>query len=132
MPQQDKSHATIGCSQLEGQEIIPNNQEELKEAIRLAFDYRGDTTLRFKDGSTQEGFVYNFNHTSRVIQLFIKEGARESVPTTASYDQIASVLFSGADIAFGKSWDDWQAKSNKMREEEAARHDSNAVKLGIL
>jgi hypothetical protein len=132
MPQQDKSHATIGRSELEGKEIIPNNQDELKEAIRLAFDYRGDITLRFKNGSSLEGFVYNFDHVNRVIQLFIKEGPRESVPATASYDQVASVFFSGADTAFGKSWDTWQAKSAKQRAEEAARHDENAQELGIL
>jgi hypothetical protein len=133
MPQQDKSHATIGRSELEGKEIIPGSQDELKEAIRLAFDYRGDITIRFKDGGTLEGFVYNFNHSTRVIQLFIKEGGpRESVPTTANYDQVASVFFSGADTAFGKSWDTWQAKSAKQRAEEAAKHDENAQQLGIL
>lgn len=132
MPQQDKSHATIGCSKLEGQEIAPRNQEDLNEAVRLAFDYRGDVTLHLKDSSSVEGFVYNFNHQTRLIQLFIKEGARESVPTTATYDQVGSISFSGADTAFGKSWDDWQIKSTKMRDEEAARHDANAQKMGIL
>jgi len=68
-----------------------------------------------------------------VIQLFIKEGGpRESVPTTASYDQVASVFFSGADTAFGKSWDTWQTKSAKQRAEETAKHDEKAQNLGIL
>lgn len=132
MPQQDKSHAMIGCSKLEGQEIAPRNQDDLKEAVRLAFDYRGDVTLHLKDGSMIEGFVYNFDHQTRIIQLFIKEGARDSVPTTATYDQVGSISFSGADIAFGKSWDDWQTKSAKMRDEEAARHDATAKEMGIL
>ncbi|NJK92775.1 MAG: hypothetical protein HC904_13710 [Blastochloris sp.] len=132
MPQQDKSHSSIGCSQLEGREIIPATQEELKEAIRLAFDYRGDTTLRFKDGGSMEGYVFNFDHKNRQISLFVKEGVKESVTKTASYDQVASIFFSGADIAFGKSWDDWQTKSAKLKAEEAARHDAQAQELGIL
>jgi hypothetical protein len=133
MPQQDKQQHSVGRSEFEGKEISPQNTHELQEAIRLAFDYRGDITLKFKNGDSLEGFVYNFNHQSGLIQLFIKEGGpRESVPTTARYDQVSSVFFSGADTAFGKSWDNWQAKSAKQRSEEAARHDQNAQQMGIL
>ena len=33
--------------------------KELKEQIETAFDYRGHVTIRFKDGSSLEGFLFN-------------------------------------------------------------------------
>ena len=132
MPQSEKIHAPAGQERLEGKEITPSNTEELNEAIRLAFDYRGDTTLLLKDGSSVEGYIYNIDSKEGLISVFVKEGGKDSVPKTVYYSQVRSVLFSGADTAFGKSWDDWSAKSEKQREEEAERARQLASKLGHL
>ncbi len=131
MPQNDKSHATIGRSDWEGKTIEPANREELNEAIRLAFDYRGDTTLVLKDGNTVEGFVFNHDPATGMLQIFIKDG-KESTPATVNFDDIGSVFFSGADTAFGQSWDAWQSKSAKQRAAEAERLRQKAAELGHL
>lgn len=131
MPQQDKSHATIGRSELEGKSLNPQNTDELKEAIRLAFDYRGDVTLHLKDTTQVEGFVFNHDPVAGTIQLFVKQG-KESVPQSLRYDQVAAITFSGEDVAFGKSWEDWQAKSAKQRAAEAEKHRQRSIELGHL
>jgi len=130
MPQSDKSHGTAYSSQ-EGKTITPQNRAELDEAIRLAFDYRGDTTLQLKDGSSMEGYIFNFDSKSGSIQLFVKEG-KDSVAKKLTFDQVQAVVFSGDDKAFGKSWDDWSAKSARQREEEAERARKLAETLGHL
>jgi hypothetical protein len=131
MPQQDKSHATVGCSELEGKTITPTNREELNEAVRLAFDYRGDVTVNLRDGSAVEGFIFNHDAAAGTIQIFVKEG-KESLPRTIRYDDVVSVSFTGEDVAFGKSWSDWQAKSAKQREAEAEKHRQKSLELGHL
>ncbi|MDX6767148.1 MAG: hypothetical protein SFU85_10180 [Candidatus Methylacidiphilales bacterium] len=131
MPQQDKSHATIGRSELEGRTFEPTTRAELEEAIRLAFDYRGDVTLRLKDGTTAEGFIFNHNAQAGSISLFVKEG-KDSVAKDVRFDDVQSVIFSGADVAFGTSWEDWQAKSAKQRAAEAARLAEKSAQLGHL
>jgi hypothetical protein len=131
MPQQDKSHATIGRSELEGRVIEPSTRPELDEAIRLAFDYRGDVSLRLKDGSNIEGFVYNHSPQTGTLSLFIKEG-KDSVPKDVRHDDVQAVIFSGPDVAFGSSWDEWQNKSAKQKAAEAARLAEKAAALGHL
>lgn len=131
MPQNDKSHAAHGRSELEGRVIEPSTRPELEEAIRLAFDYRGDVSLRLKDGSTIEGFIFNHSAKAGTISIFVKEG-KDSVPKDARYDDVLAVIFSGPDVAFGQSWEDWQAKSAKQREAEAARLAEKSAQLGHL
>ncbi len=131
MPQSEKNHAPSGNTRLEGKEFHPATLAELEEALRLAFDYRGDTTLQLKDGTTVEGYLYNVDAKNGLAHIFVKEG-KDSVPKAVSYDTVKSVLFTGDDKAFGKSWDDWSAKSEKQREEEAERARRLAAQLGHL
>jgi hypothetical protein len=131
MPQQDKSHATIGRSEFEGKVITPSHREELNEAVRLAFDYRGDVTLHLKNGSTVEGFVFNHNASLGTIEVFVKEG-KDSIPVIVQHADVTSVAFTGADVAFGTSWDDWQAKSAKQREADAEKLRQQSLELGHL
>lgn len=131
MPQEDKSHATIGRSEFEGKVLTPANREELNEAVRLAFDYRGDVTLHLKDGTAVEGFVFNHNPSAGTLQLFVKQG-KDSVPHAVQHEQIDRIAFSGADVAFGTSWEDWQAKSAKQRAAEAEKLRQRSLELGHL
>lgn len=131
MPQQDKSHATIGRSEFEGKTLTPADRTELNEAVRLAFDYRGDVTLHLKNGTSVDGFIFNHDARIGIIQVFVKEG-KDSLPQTVRHDDVARIHFSGADVAFGKSWDDWQAKSAKQREAEAEKLRQQSLELGHL
>ena len=130
MSQTENTHGS-GYTSLEGKEFYPANRTDLNEAIRLAFDYRGDTTLELKDGRKVDGFLYNIDPIKGLALVFVKEG-KDSISQTVKYDDIKGVLFTGDDTAFGKSWDDWSTKSAKQREEEVERARLLAAKLGHL
>ncbi|MEM9400171.1 MAG: hypothetical protein AAF984_08170 [Verrucomicrobiota bacterium] len=133
MPQQDKAapDASSGRSELEGKALTPTNEKDRVEAVRLAFDYRGDVTVILKDGSSHKGFVYNYLPDEDKVSLFIAEG-RQSAPAEVTLSEIETIDFSGDDKAFGKSWDNWMAKSKAQREAEAERIQEEQKELGIL
>jgi hypothetical protein len=92
--------------------------EELREALEKAFDYRGDVTLTLKGGERIEAFIFNRQTGATLadsqVQYFAP-GAPEKRKT--SYAEIARIEFSGKDCAAGKQWEDWV---KKYRERKAA------------
>ncbi len=134
MPQSDKSapQTSSGRSEFEGNEYVTDSAENLQQALTYAFDYRGDVTLRLKDGSEVEGFVHNFDLKNDTVAIFVKESKRESLNQTTKASEIASIHFSGDDKAFGQSWDDWMAKSERQRQAEAARIEKESKEMGHL
>ncbi len=84
------------------------------DALREAFEYRGNVTLCFDDGSEIEGFVTN---------LYAKELAiwstGQMAPEKVALKGITRVALTGRDAAAGKSWEawlrKWEAKSPKAR-----------------
>ena len=92
---------------------IPNlaNEEDLRQALEKAFDYRGDITITRKDGSKVEGYLFDrrtgktLNHSQ--VRLYPKNSNEKvSIP----YSDIAALTFSGRDTAAGKSWEAWMKK----------------------
>ncbi|MGF1679468.1 MAG: hypothetical protein ACFCUX_09790 [Candidatus Methylacidiphilales bacterium] len=135
MPQADKSapsESHSGRSEFEGKSFPTSDPASLELALRYAFDYRGDVTLDLKEGRSVEGFVHNFNIKSDTVHLFVAESKRESSNQTIKASEISCIRFTGPDTAFGKSWDDWMAKSERQREAEAQRIADEAVKMGHL
>lgn len=97
----------------EGRCLQPSNHEELLEAIHLAFDYRGDVTIQLSTGEEVLGFV--FDHHEEVIPPFIRLFLPNAPqPHKILYEEIAGIIFSGPDTAFGRSWEDWAKKWNKI------------------
>ena len=82
-----------------------DDPSKLAEALEKAFDYRGDVTIRKKDGSEIEGYVFDRN-ASRV-RLFPKNGEGK---VSVAYSDIAGVAFTGRDTAAGKSYQAWVQK----------------------
>jgi hypothetical protein len=86
-------------------------EEELRQALEKAFDYRGDVTITRKDGSKVEGYIFD-RRTGKtlaesVVRLYPKDSAQKvAVP----YSEIAALAFSGRDTAAGKSWEAWVRK----------------------
>ncbi len=81
--------------------------------IEKAFDYRGDVTLRLKDGRAIVGFLSNreVKGAHRCPDPFVEmmlQGQTEK--TLIKYSEIQSVALTGEDTAAGKSWEDWMAK----------------------
>jgi hypothetical protein len=96
---------------LEGEVFETASEEELRSALEKAFDYRGDVTIRLRDGSAVEGYVFDRRTASTlgdsVVRLFPKDRAEKiAIP----YSEIAGLAFTGRDTAAGKSWAAWVKK----------------------
>ena len=87
------------------------NEDELREALEKAFDYRGDVTITRKDGTKVEGYIFDrvSGHTlsSAFVRLLPKDSNQRM---KISYAEIAALAFSGRDTAAGKSWEAWVKK----------------------
>jgi len=87
------------------------NEEEVRQVLEKAFDYRGDVTITRKDGSKVEGYIFD-RRTGKTladsaVRLFPKDADQKiSIP----YSDIAALAFSGRDTAAGKSFDAWVRK----------------------
>jgi hypothetical protein len=87
------------------------SEEDLKQALEKAFDYRGDVTVTRKDGTRVEGYVFD-RRTGKTladsaVRLYPKDsGEKVSIP----YSEIAALAFSQRDPAAGKSWEAWVKK----------------------
>ena len=96
---------------LQGRVWQPATEEDLREGLEKAFDYRGDVTIVRKDGSSVEGYIFDRRAADKlsdcVIRLFPKgDAVKISVP----YEDIVSLNFTGRDTAAGKSWEAWLKK----------------------
>ncbi|MFQ3671203.1 MAG: hypothetical protein SNJ84_07070 [Verrucomicrobiia bacterium] len=132
MPQADKHDVPLHKPEtLEGRIFEPTSPAELEEALRLAFDYRGDVTLHYSDGTAVQGFVSNHDAARGVVEVFVAEG-KVSEQREFPVAGLVKIAFTGPDMAFGKSWDDWTKKSAAVREIEAQRLREEAAKLGHL
>ena len=86
-------------------------EEETRQALEKAFDYRGDVTITRKDGSKIEGYIFDRRTgktlSDSVVRLYPKDsGEKVSVP----YSDIAALVFTGRDTAAGKSFEAWVKK----------------------
>ena len=87
------------------------SEDELREALEKAFDYRGDVTLSLKDGSKVEGYVFDRVSGPTLASSFVRilpKGSNQRVKI--AYLEIASLIFTGRDTAAGKSWEAWIKK----------------------
>lgn len=86
-------------------------ENEIREALEKAFDYRGDVTITKKDGTVVEGYIFDRKSAptlkASVVRVLPKDSnQRQSIP----YSEIAALVFSGRDTAAGKSWEAWVRK----------------------
>ena len=84
------------------------NEEELRQALEQAFDYRGDVLITRKDGSKIEGYIFDRRSgrtlAESAVRLLPKNGGAK---LSISYAEIAGLAFTGRDMAAGKSWENW-------------------------
>jgi hypothetical protein len=97
--------------QLEGWVPALASDDEVREALEKAFDYRGDVTITRKDGSTVEGYLFDRRSGSSLADSFVR-----IIPTNAktkvniAYSEIAALAFTGRDTAAGKTFEAWVKK----------------------
>jgi len=94
--------------QLEGWVPELASEEELRQALEHAFDYRGDVLITKKDGARIEGYIFDRRSgatlSSSSVRLIPKNSAQK---ISVSYAEIAALAFTGRDMAAGKSWETW-------------------------
>ena len=86
-------------------------EQELRQALEKAFDFRGDVTITRKDGSKVEGYIFDRRSgkslSDSAVRLYPKDSNQK---ISISYSEIAALAFSGRDPAAGKSWEAWVKK----------------------
>lgn len=87
------------------------SEDDLRDALEKAFDYRGDVKITRKDGSVVEGYLYDRKQgatlAASLVRILPSNGnPRISIP----YADIAGLAFSERDPAAGRSWEAWVRK----------------------
>ena len=101
--------------QLEGWIPALATEQEVREALEKAFDYRGDVTITRKDGSRVEGYIFDRRsgatlHDSYVRIMPTPQPGEERAKLNIAYAEIAALAFTGRDTAAGKTFDAWVKK----------------------
>ncbi|MBT9329752.1 hypothetical protein [Paracidobacterium acidisoli] len=97
--------------QLEGWIPALATDDEIREALEKAFDYRGDITLTLKDGRTIEGYVFDRRNGKTLADSAVRViPSTERTKLTIAYSEIAALNFSGRDTAAGRTFDAWVKK----------------------
>jgi hypothetical protein len=86
-------------------------EEELRDALEKAFDYRGDVTLTTKEGRKIEGYIFDRISGATLLNSFVRVFPKDSNQRQKiAYADIAALAFTGRDPAAGKSWEAWVRK----------------------
>ncbi len=119
------SNQPANAAQFEQLEVVPGfekqklegwipqlaSDEELRQALEKAFDYRGDVTITRKDGSKVEGYIFDRRSgktlNDSLVRLYPKDSSQK---VSVAYSDIAALAFSDRDPAAGKSWEAWVRK----------------------
>jgi hypothetical protein len=106
----------VAHENLEGWIPSVANEEDLRQALEKAFDYRGDITITRKDGTKIEGYLFDRRTgkslTDSQVRLYPKNSNEKvSIP----YSDIAALVFTGRDTAAGRSWEAWMKKYSEKK-----------------
>ena len=111
---------------LEGWVPALANEDDLREALGKALDYRGDVTLTLKSGERIDAYIFNCKTGPTLTESFLQYFTPNAPEKRkVSYAEIARVEFSGKDRAAGKHWEDWVKAWNEKKaagEENIALH----------
>jgi hypothetical protein len=91
-------------------------EDELRQALEKAFDYRGDVTLTLKSGERIEAYIFNRHTGSSLDDSYVQyftPAANDK--RRVAYAEIARLEFTGKDRAAGKHWEAWVEKYNQKK-----------------
>ena len=92
------------------------SEEDLRQALDKALDYRGDITLTLKSGERIEAFIFNCQTGPTLADSFLQYYTPSSnEKRKVSYADIARVEFTGKDRDAGKHWEDWVKAYNEKK-----------------
>ena len=112
-PEPDRQEVSPGFVHEKLQGWIPSlaTEQEIREALEKAFDYRGDITITRKDGRKVEGYLYDRRQGDALETSLVRILPADGTPRQSiAFSDIASVAFSGRDTAAGRSWEAWVRK----------------------
>ena len=102
--------------ELEGYVPTLASDEDLKNALEKAFDYRGDVTLTLKSGEKIEAYIFNRSTGATLAESWVQYFTPKATDKRkASYAEIARLEFTGKDRAAGKHWEDWVKAWNEKK-----------------
>jgi hypothetical protein len=102
--------------QLEGWVPELASEDDLREALEKAFDYRGDVTITTSSGKKIEAYIFNRRTGATLAESYVQyfepnvDGKQK-----LSYADIARLEFTGKDRAAGKHWEDWVKAYNDRK-----------------
>ncbi|MGA2909570.1 MAG: hypothetical protein ABSE36_17855 [Terracidiphilus sp.] len=101
--------------ELEGSVPDLATEEDLKNALEKAFDFRGDVTITLKSGDKIEAYIFNRSTGATLAESWVQYFTpKADEKRKLSYDQIARLEF-GKDRAAGKHWEDWVKAYNEKK-----------------
>ena len=101
---------------LEGWVPALASDEDLRQALDKALDYRGDVTLTLKSGEKIEAYIFNRQTGSTLAESWVQYFApNSSEKKKITYAEIARIEFTGKDRAAGKHWEDWVKAWNEKK-----------------
>jgi hypothetical protein len=102
--------------QLEGWVPELAGENEVRDALEKAFDYRGDVTVTLKSGEKIEAYIFNRHTGATLAESWVQYFTpKASDKRKLSYAEIARLEFSGKDRAAGKHWEDWVKAYNEKK-----------------
>jgi hypothetical protein len=97
--------------QLEGWIPPLASEQDIREALEKAFDYRGDVTLTLRDGRVVQGYVFDRRPGATLEASAVRViPAGERTKISIAYSEIAALAFTGRDNAAGKTFEAWIKK----------------------
>jgi hypothetical protein len=101
---------------LEGWIPARDSDDDVRDALEKAFDYRGDVTLTLKSGDRIEAYIFNRSTGASLTDSFLQYFTPSATDKRkVSYAEIARLEFSGKDRAAGKQWEAWVEKYNQRK-----------------
>ena len=102
--------------QLEGWVPALASDDDLRQALEKALDYRGDVTLTLKNGERIEAYIFNRQTGGTLADSYVDYFTPKAPEKRkVSYAEIARLEFSGKDRAAGKHWEDWVKAYNEKK-----------------
>jgi hypothetical protein len=92
------------------------SEDDLRNALEKAFEYRGDVAITTKGGQRIEAYIFNRQTGNTLADSFVQYfSASVATKQKLSYADIARLEFSGKDRAAGKHWEDWVKAYNERK-----------------
>tara|TARA_B100001059_G_scaffold226991_1_gene256179 strand:+ start:770 stop:1180 length:411 start_codon:yes stop_codon:yes gene_type:complete len=117
MPQHDKKSPTQDSASkdaTQGLSLVLAEIDDPMHALEIARDYRGDTTIHLKDGTSLNGFAFDVQSgegSGPALRMDLPDEGRMSIAS----DRIERIELDGRDMAAGKTWENWVRRYAEKR-----------------